>query len=95
MPKKLPFELNEAMLRELEAEHKGAMMVARAQAQMIISLFESNLRPGDTGFGAMLSTVNQLKNVTKGKIPLPLSAGRSSRRSGASRWPCSRGNGDD
>jgi hypothetical protein len=75
--KKLPFELNEAMLRELEAERQGAQMVAKAEARMIISLFESNLRPGGSAFEAVLLTVRQLENVTKGKIPLSVVAAAS------------------
>jgi hypothetical protein len=74
--KKLPFELDESMLRELEAERRGAQMVARAQARMIINLFGSALRSGDnisTVAEAALSTTNLLNSVARsvGGVEMP------------------------
>jgi hypothetical protein len=64
------------MLRELEAERRGAQMVARAQARMIIDLFGSALRSGDnisTVVEAALSTTNSLKSVASiADVAIPL-----------------------
>jgi hypothetical protein len=65
------FELNPAMLRELEAERQRALMVARAQARAIINLFEAELRAGESTFAtAAMPVTETLEKTGKAQSPL-------------------------